>query len=67
MNKPFSYSLTKRQINKVKGWEVTFYDGINNWGNTLGFFKTMKEARDVVAKHKHEWVSNTWNKVRGIK
>lgn len=47
------YYFVKRQINKVKGWEAN-YSGDNVWGESLGFFKTMKEARIAVQKHKEK-------------
>jgi hypothetical protein len=48
-----TYEFMKRQINKIKGWEA-FY----NWGSelcesdSLGWFKTKKEAKVAVLMHK---------------
>lgn len=43
-NKYPRYTFTKRQIKGVKGWEINYH--INDgWPESLGFFKTMKEAR----------------------
>lgn len=49
-----SYTLTKRQINKIKGWELTFYPKNNMWGESLGFFKTLKEAQNFAITHKNK-------------
>lgn len=46
------YHFIKRPIKCVKGWEVIYHGIGESWGGSLGFFKTIKEARDCVAKHK---------------
>lgn len=45
------YFFVKRQIKGVKGWEVNYNNG-SSWPFDLGFYKTMKEAREAVIKHK---------------
>jgi hypothetical protein len=51
MQKDKSYTFTKRQISRVKGWEVSYWR-TGHWPVTLGFFKTIKEARAFIANHK---------------
>jgi len=46
------YGITNRQINRVKGYEVSFAKKGDAWPVSLGWFKTLKEARQCVAKHK---------------
>lgn len=46
------YSLTIRQKNKVKGYEVNFYPPNNLWGESLGFYKNKKECISVIKAHK---------------
>lgn len=47
------YGITKRQINKVKGYSVWFRKA-NEWLSPidLGFVKTLKEAKEIILKHK---------------
>ncbi len=50
--KELSYSLTIRQKNKVKGYEIRFYSPGNAWGESLGFYKTKKECVEKILEHK---------------
>lgn len=45
------YHFVKKQIKGVKGWEP-HYDKGSGWPESLGFFKTKKEAREAVQRHK---------------
>lgn len=45
------YFFVKRQKNNVKGWEANYNKG-SGWPESLGFFKTKKEAREEVEKHR---------------
>ena len=47
------YSITQRQINRVKGYEITFWD-IDNKSTVLAFVKTKKEVHVIIAFHKKE-------------
>lgn len=50
-----SYTIVPRQINKVKGYEVSFCSGECYFDyDTLGFVKKLKEAKALIAKHKKE-------------
>ena len=51
MNVLPEYFFTKRTVKKVKGWEPSYNKG-SGWPESLGFFKTMKEAREAIEKHK---------------
>lgn len=46
------YSFTHRQINKVKGFEVNFRAANESWPISIGFAKTLKEAKEIMQKHK---------------
>lgn len=48
------YTLTKRQINKVKGWEVNYYAPGNPWGSVIGFFPSIKDAKLCAINHKKQ-------------
>lgn len=48
------YNFIKRQINKIKGWEVSYTDKENIWGIKIGFFKTMAEANEAMIKDKKQ-------------
>ena len=44
------YCLVIRTINKIKGYEVNFYEtGV--WATKLGFVKTKEEAKKIIHKH----------------
>jgi len=45
------YSLTIRQKDKVKGYDVRFYSADNVWGISLGFFRTRKECKEKIREH----------------
>ena len=51
MNTLPKYFFVKRQVNKLKGWELNFNSG-EGWPQNLGFFKTLKEAREAIEVHK---------------
>lgn len=46
------YYFIKRQKNKIKGHEVHHQPKEGGWPVSLGFFRTMKECRECVSKHK---------------
>lgn len=59
MKPEFKYHFTKRQIKNVKGWEITFCSPSNpNWGDKIGFFTTLKEAKRFVLQHQNEMIKN---------
>lgn len=47
------YSYTKRQIKKVKGWEIHFTKD-DKWPVSLGFYPTLREAKEIVKKHREQ-------------
>ena len=51
--KQFHYTMTLRQKNKVKYYELTFYPEADLWGQTIGLFKTKKDARAFAMQHKN--------------
>lgn len=53
MNVLPEYYFVKKQVKGVKGWEPNYNKG-SGWPETLGFFKTKKEARNAVENHKRE-------------
>jgi hypothetical protein len=58
-NEKIHYAIVKRQINKVKGYEISFSFSVDNkltgWGTNLGFFKTMKEVKQIINEHKKNY------------
>jgi len=49
------YSITPKTFNKIRGIEVEYLDpksGLN--AKNLGFFKTLKEAKETVMNHKRK-------------
>jgi len=54
MNKPNSYAFVKRQINKVKGWELMYFSFANPWPKSIGFFPSMKAARQSMINHMND-------------
>ncbi len=50
--KELHYTMTLRQKNKIKYYELTFYPEGNLWGVAIGLFKTKKEARAFAMDHK---------------
>jgi hypothetical protein len=44
------YCLTIRQINKVRGYEINFFED-GGWPTVLGFVKTRAEAKKIILNH----------------
>lgn len=52
MTVKIKYTFIKRQKNNVKGWEVNYNYGTGLLEyDVLGFFKSMREARQYVTQH----------------
>lgn len=51
MNVLPKYYYVRKQLNRIKGWEPYYNKGFG-WSESLGFFKTKKEANEAVEKHK---------------
>jgi len=46
------YTMTLRQKNKIKYYELIFYPEGNLYGVAIGLFKTKKDARAFAVNHK---------------
>ncbi len=50
--KELHYTMTLKQKNKIKFYELTFYPEGDFYGVAIGLFKTKKEARAFAMTHK---------------
>ena len=58
MNNP-SYTIYKCQINKIKGYEISFTDLSTYSPIVIGFVKNKREIPQLINKHKEEYAKQS--------